>query len=126
MRFDNPKVNNYKHYGGRGISYDKNWKGFKNFLKDMGEKPEGKTIDRIDVNKGYYKENCRWVDWSTQNSNKRTALVIEYEGEKNSLHFWANKCKLSYMALYNRIYIYKWTLKDALTRPRRKKIINMS
>lgn len=44
--------------------------GYKNFLEDMGEKPEGKTLDRIDNTKGYYKENCRWANWHVQNANR--------------------------------------------------------
>ena len=62
-----------KDYGGRGITCSKEWLQFENFLKDMGEVPRGFSLDRIDVNGNYCKENCRWVDRSLQAFNKRTS-----------------------------------------------------
>ena len=70
-RCTNSKSENYEHYGGRGITYDPSWESFENFLEDMGERPEGMTLDRIDVNSNYCKENCRWIDHSTQVFNRR-------------------------------------------------------
>ncbi len=66
----------YSNYGGRGIKVCDRWvesgeSGFLNFLEDMGERPEGLTLDRIDVNGNYCKENCRWVDSTIQNHNRR-------------------------------------------------------
>ena len=71
QRCKNPHNVAYKNYGGRGITYDKRWEIFKNFLADMGERPEGTTLDRIDVNKGYFKENCKWSTRSEQQHNMR-------------------------------------------------------
>lgn len=62
----------FHHYGGRGISYDSRWDEFQNFYEDMKDSyDEGLTLDRIDVNGNYCKENCRWATWSEQNLNKR-------------------------------------------------------
>jgi hypothetical protein len=69
-----PGMPAFKHYGGRGIKICDRWKNsFENFLADMGPKPEGQTIDRINVNGDYEPSNCRWVVWSVQAFNKRNS-----------------------------------------------------
>jgi len=78
-RCSNPKASNYKYYGGRGIAVCEDWKLFANFFRDMGECPDGLTLDRIDVNGNYEKQNCRWADWATQCSNKRKKVVQNEE-----------------------------------------------
>lgn len=68
----NPNYTGWKNYGGRGIEICDRWvNSFENFLEDMGEKPEGLVIDRIDNEKGYYKENCRWTTYLVNNNNRR-------------------------------------------------------
>lgn len=70
-RVANPNAHNYDDYGGRGIRCAPHWLSFENFLSDMGERPYGKTLDRIDVNGNYEPSNCRWADAKAQAKNKR-------------------------------------------------------
>ena len=70
-RCHNERNESYKNYGGRGITYSPSWKSFDNFLADMGLAPLGLTLDRIDNDGNYCKENCRWTDRATQTKNSR-------------------------------------------------------
>jgi hypothetical protein len=82
-RCDNPKAIRYKDYGGRGISYCERWEDFMNFLEDMGERPEGLAIDRIDNDGGYSKENCKWSTYSENCKNKERKNVCIESGLTN-------------------------------------------
>lgn len=73
-RCNNPNNTHYVYYGGRGLQVSKEWQGnngFRQFLEDMGMRPEGHTLDRIDNSKGYSKDNCRWTTRYIQQSNQR-------------------------------------------------------
>lgn len=73
QRTSNPRHKDWPNYGGRGIDLDPRWRDFGQFFADMGVRPEGMTLDRIDNDRGYWPENCRWADRSTQNRNKARA-----------------------------------------------------
>lgn len=72
-RCSNPSAIGYHYWGGRGISVCERWKDFINFLTDMGERPLGMTIERINNDGNYGPDNCKWATWKEQNSNKRNS-----------------------------------------------------
>lgn len=75
-RCRNKNRNTWSNYGGRGIKVCKSWTKFKNFLSDMGDRPRGYSIDRIDPNGNYCKENCRWIKRTDQSRTTRKYLLI--------------------------------------------------
>lgn len=101
QRCYNPSRPDYKYYGGRGIKVSDDWlRGFKYFLQDMQSSyEEGLTLDRIDVNANYCKENCRWIPFEEQARNKRIYITANAEVSGVSIHndkwraraYWKNK-----------------------------------
>lgn len=113
----------YPDYGGRGIAVCDEWLDFDNFRKWAMESGYNEnasqwvcTLDRIDVNSGYYPQNCRWVDMTEQAKNKRNNRCFEYNGETHTLSEWSNILGIGYQTLYARLIIYGLTVEEALTR----------
>jgi len=73
------------------IDIDPRWNDFEVFLKDMGERPNGKTLDRIDNTKGYWKHNCRWATQAEQNRNRSSNVILTYDGKTMCATDWANE-----------------------------------
>ena len=103
-RCNNTNVAEYKNYGGRGIKISKEWDSFENFFKDMGYRPSLlHTLDRIDNDKGYNKNNCRWVTGDIQHNNKRSNKYYELDGERKTIYQWANKLRIKPNTLVYRL-----------------------
>lgn len=79
-RCRNPNNVGWADYGGRGISVCERWDSFHAFIEDMGERPAGFSLDRIDVNGNYEPSNCRWASRTTQNLNRRAAKFVDIGG----------------------------------------------
>ena len=115
-RCNNPNARGYFNYGGRGIKVCDKWdKSFTNFLEDMGEKPTKKhQIERIDTNKDYTPENCKWATVKEQCNNKRNNTLLTHKGETKTLSEWAASTGIKYTTLSERIR-RNWTLERALS-----------
>ena len=107
-RCHNSKNKQFKNYGGRGIYICDEWLG-ENALKNFADwsfengYSEKLTIDRIDNNKGYSPDNCRWVDCSVQANNKRNNILITNNGKTQTLVQWCKELKISRSMVRNRI-----------------------
>jgi hypothetical protein len=116
QRCNNPKSSDYHNYGGRGIQVCASWQAsFKAFLQDMGERPEGHTLDRKDNEGMYCKDNCRWATHKTQIRNTRVNRWLTYKGETKCLAEWAEQYGLKQVTLKARLDKSKWSLEKALT-----------
>mgnify|MGYP006921364745 CR=1 FL=1 len=103
-RCNNPNFNKYSNYGGRGIKYSEQWEKYKNFEKDMlSSWKQGLSLDRIDVNGNYCKENCRWITMKEQQNNRRDNRVVEYAGQEKTLAEWAEILELPYGTIHRRL-----------------------
>lgn len=112
----NKKSSDYKNYGGRGISIHNDWMVYDNFERDMLLLfRKGLTIDRIDNNLGYSKDNCRWTTRAEQNRNKRNIKLVTYNGLTKNLKQWSDYLGIKRSTLAQRFYVYKWSLERCLT-----------
>lgn len=118
-RCTNQSTNCFHRYGGRGISVCDEWRNFEQFYADMGDRPDGMTLDRIDNNGPYSKENCRWATIGEQARNTRRTQLVEYKGKTQCLKDWANEVGIAYNTLRKRFVIYNWPFEKAITTPPR-------
>lgn len=123
-RCNNKKQINFCNYGNRGIK--SLWNSFEEFRNDMFESYESHvkefgerqtTIDRIDVDGHYCKENCRWATRKEQNNNTKNTILIHFNGETLSLPIMAERHGLKKSTLWRRLKVQKWSIEKALTKP---------
>jgi hypothetical protein len=117
QRCNNENSTFYYRYGGRGIKVCDEWLKFDNFYRDMGECPDTGTIDRIDNDGNYCKENCRWATQKTNSRNKSNNVNITYAGKTQCVAAWEEELGFNYGTLWNRLYTFKWSLEKAMTEP---------
>ena len=107
---------NWHRYGGRGIKVCENWKRFSNFYADMGLRPEGMSLDRIDNDGDYSPKNCRWATRKAQANNRRNTTWLEYHGVALPLGVWASLAGIKSRVLRGRIGL-GWSMCEALNTP---------
>jgi hypothetical protein len=127
-RCTNTNLNKYKYYGGRGITYCKEWNKFENFLKDMGNPNNGMTLDRINNNGNYEPLNCRWISMMDQAKNKTNTLWLNLDGNLIHLMEASRRYPIKMQTIWARIKKYGWTDKQAVgidPKPPRKSKVNV-
>ena len=113
----NQNCKGYKFYGERGIKVCDRWlNNFENFHEDMGDCPIGMSLDRIDNNGNYCKENCRWATKKQQAQNRRSSRMITYKNETKCLKEWAEKFNIIRSTLDVRLN-HGWDIEKALLTP---------
>ena len=116
-----PSATGFANYGGRGISVCDRWRIFDNFIADMGECPEGSSIDRIDANGNYEPSNCRWSSRKEQNRNQRDLVMLTLHGRTQCVAAWGEELGITAGTIHSRIR-YGWDVERILTtQPRRHK-----
>ena len=116
----NPRAPDYARYGGRGIRVNEAWaESFETFLRDMGERPVGLTLDRMDVNGNYEPGNCRWATLSRQQRNRRDTVSLTFAGQTLSVADWADDLGIKPKLIRERLK-NGWPLERALYGPARR------
>jgi hypothetical protein len=117
QRCINPHRRGYENYGGRGISVCDRWRtSFENFTADMGPRPPGHSLDRIDNDGNYEPGNCRWATNTVQLRNRGNNRLVTFNGETLTISEWAEKLNVHKNTLTNRID-RGWSVDDAFTKP---------
>lgn len=124
QRCTDPTRQNYPRYGGRGVTVCERWMDVANFIADMGERPAGFTLERIDNAKGYSPENCKWASTKEQALNKRQAHHLTLNGRTQTIREWADELHIKYSTLACRVDLYGWSDEKALTTPVAKRSSN--
>lgn len=120
QRCQNPASKSYARYGGRGITVDPSWNNFWAFVQDMGERPPGTSIERINNDGPYSPANCRWATRTEQCNNTSTNKKIEYRGKLQTISQWAHELGFNPRLIFTRLN-RGWSVERALTTPPRRR-----
>lgn len=120
-RCENPKAQAFHNYGERGIKVCEEWHDFDTFLNWALSNGycDNLTIDRIDNNKGYSPDNCRWVTDKVQGNNRRSNRYVTYKGETHTICEWAEIVNMPYSTLQSRLS-HGWSIQDSFEKPLKK------
>lgn len=116
QRCTNPNNPRWKRYGGRGITVSERWLKFENFLEDMGVRPKGLSIERINNNGNYEPSNCKWATRREQQGNTSFNQLLTFNGETDHLAGWARRLGIKPDTLYSRIFTLGWTIERAFSK----------
>ena len=111
----NKNVPEYKNYGGRGIKVCERWMDFSNFLEDMGARPDGLSIDRVNNDGHYEPDNCRWATEIEQHNNRSDNTLLTYNGETLTISEWSRKLGINKHTLADRIRKSEWATEKVIT-----------
>lgn len=112
----NKESDQYRNYGGRGIRVCFRWHKLKDFLKDVGKRPAGMTLERKNNDGNYCPSNCKWATRLEQGNNKRTNRILEFNGKKQSVAMWARELSIPSGRIFSRLKS-GWTVTAALGSP---------
>lgn len=116
LRCENPNSDGWKYYGARGITVCDRWRSFANFFADMGDRPSGTSLDRINNDGHYEPGNCRWATPKEQASNRRNNRLLTIGGETKTQSEWCRQFSIDWCTVRDRLS-RGWSAEDALQRP---------
>lgn len=104
----------YPRYGGRGIQVCERWHSFENFYADMGDKPKGMSLERVDNDGPYSPENVRWASCKDQANNRRSNVILQFQGKSQTMQQWCDELGLKIQTVWARLN-RGWSVDRALT-----------
>lgn len=119
-RCTNPKLRSFKDYGARGITVCERWSSFENFYADMGPRPvPGMSLERMNNDGNYEPGNVRWATATEQARNRRSSVLVTFNGRTATIAEWADRTGLSQLRISERLRA-GWSPERALTEPKRR------
>lgn len=117
QRCENIKHPSFRDYGGRGITVCRRWQSFPHFSSDMGPRPHGSAIERINNQDGYNPSNCMWASRKQQQRNRRGNRVLRINGQSKCVAEWSEISGVSSATIFSRLHKLKWKAKRAVFAP---------